>query len=275
MTDQLRPVLRYPGAKARVASWIVDHLPPHEIYIEPFFGAGSVLLSKPAAKVEVANDLDRRVVTFFKVLRDRPLELARAVEMTPFSRDEYALSDEETRDELETARRFLVRCWQSFGVKIGSGSGWDRSGASRGRSAIRLWRDIPDRLLTVADRLAGVYIEARPALDVIAHWSHDDALIYADPPYLRETRPNGDRLYRHELTTEDHIELLEALDRHPGPVVLSGYRCDLYDQRLAHWRREDKPARAYLNARRVESIWINPVAAARVAQPRLELTGVH
>jgi DNA adenine methylase len=63
------------------------------------------------------------------------------------------------------------------------------------------------------------------------------------------------------MTKDDHEELLDALEKHPGPVILSGYSHPLYDDRLKHWRRETKRAKAEAGAIREEVLWINPVAS--------------
>lgn len=84
-------------------------------------------------------------------------------------------------------------------------------------------------------------------------------MIYADPPYVLETRHG--RIYKHEMQEEDHIELLDVLDEHPGPVILSGYAHPLYDDRLSHWERETKIVTAEAAQYRTEVLWINPVAS--------------
>lgn len=67
-------------------------------------------------------------------------------------------------------------------------------------------------------------------------------------------------MYKHEMKLEDHIELLEILKEHPGPVILSGYNHELYEELLSDWKKEDKVSYAEAGATRTEVLWINPVA---------------
>ena len=53
-----RPVVRYYGGKAALAPWIIAHMPPHDVYVEPFGGGAAVLLQKSRSATEVYNDLD-------------------------------------------------------------------------------------------------------------------------------------------------------------------------------------------------------------------------
>jgi len=110
-------ILHYPGSKWSMADWIIEYMPEHETYLEPFFGSGAVLFNKPSSKIETVNDLDGQVVNLFRVIRDRPEELAEKIRWTPYSRQEYYDSYETTGDELEDARRFLIRCWMARGAK--------------------------------------------------------------------------------------------------------------------------------------------------------------
>lgn len=105
----MKPILKYPGAKWRLAPWIIEHLPAHESYIEPYFGSGAVFFNKERARVETINDLDSEVVNFFRVCRERTGELADAFALTPWSREERDMAYSHTDDELERARRFAIR----------------------------------------------------------------------------------------------------------------------------------------------------------------------
>ena len=110
----------------------------------------------------------------------------------------------------------------------------------------------------VANRLKNVQLEQQPAIQLIQRYKRPDVLIYADPPYLLSTRSG--RMYRHEMTDADHAELLNVLDEHPGPVLLSGYDNPMYNERLRHWHREERRVVAEAGQIRTEVLWINPVA---------------
>lgn len=114
----MKALLKYPGAKNRLASWIVSHIPPHKVYCEPFLGSGAVFLNKEPAYNEILNDIDDDIYNFFKVVRENPEEICRLIETTPYSRTEYSAAyiDEPVSD-LEYARRFAVKCWQGFRVR--------------------------------------------------------------------------------------------------------------------------------------------------------------
>ena len=90
-----RPALRYHGAKWRLAPWVIGHMPPHKVYVEPYGGAAGVLLRKPRSYSEVYNDLDGDIVTLFRVLRDpmRREALIEALTLTPYAREEFELAE--------------------------------------------------------------------------------------------------------------------------------------------------------------------------------------
>lgn len=210
--------------------------------------------------METINDIDGNVVNLFRMIREHGNELSALVQMTPWARDEYYASFEQTEVELEAARRFLVRCWQAFGAKVYSTPGWrhEAKGTLRA-STVSTWQQLPKRILAILDRLKNAQIENKPALELIPKYHYHDTLIYADPPYPLGTRHG--KMYAHEMTDDDHYELLEQLDRHPGPVLLSGYDCELYNERLRHWIRKTTKTLAEGGRERVEVLWLNPLAA--------------
>lgn len=264
MPSTSKQVLRYPGSKARLAQWIVSLFPKHDSYLEPFAGSAVVFFAKPRCRVEMLNDRDHRIANLFRVMRDRPEELARVVELTPWARVEYEESLIDEGDDLERARRFLVRCWQGFNASTTEDSGWYkicRTTTAVGDPEPHQWMSVPERIAAVAQRLAGVHIESRPALEVMAWARQPEVLIYADPPYL-----DVEGRYQHEMNRGDHEELLDALRGHPGPVVLSGYEHSLFDEGLAGWHKCCRAHRSLNTLARREVVWLNPVAVQQSAQ---------
>lgn len=273
-------VLRYPGAKWALAPWVVSHFPRHEAYVEPFFGSGAVLLRKPPSRSELVSDIDGRVVSFFRVLRDRPQDLARVLALTPYARAELhaarAELEQPTDDELARARRFAIVCWQTRGGSLSRRHpGWrfDIHGAAN-QSLAQTWASLPERIVAGAERMRLVAIDNRPALHVLdlARRRGSETLVYADPPYLGRTLASGQaaqqfRLYNHEMTLADHVELLDALDRHPGPVVLSAYPSELYSERLTGWYSILRTTLNQVNEQRTEVLWLNEVAGRHATLP--------
>lgn len=260
-------VLRYPGSKWSLAELIVEQFQPHYHYVEPFFGSGAVFFSKPRVPHEVINDRNSQVTNMFTVLRDHTEELCWALEMTPWSRDEYDQSDTLTGDPLEDARRFVVRCWQAHASDLAKKTGWKNRGPSqRAGGMSHRWNKVPDQLQTLALRLKDAEIENREALEVVERHSAEDCLIYADPPYPHSVRTQT--MYSDEMTDKEHLRLLDALLRHPGPVVVSGYAGTMYDEALAEWDRIDtKPPKVEKQAPRVEVLWVKPGATGGRSTP--------
>lgn len=263
-------IVRYHGGKVRIAPKIIGLFPVHDCYVEPFGGGAAVLLAKARARLEVYNDLDGDMVNLFRVLRARSDELARAVALTPFARSEHELAYEPTEDELERARRVLVRSHFGHGSSgIHRATGFRAAGLRAGTLPVHGWASMPRAVTETAERMRGVVIEQRPAVQVIAAHDGPSTLHYVDPPYLPTTRDPG-RDYRHEMTVEDHEALLSVLRACRGAVVLSGYASALYDAALSDWRRVEVKATADRAGKRVEVIWCNfhdwlPLAGNEVA----------
>ncbi|MFD3310092.1 DNA adenine methylase [Streptomyces sp. NPDC058694] len=252
----------YFGSKQRIADWIVSLLPAHEHYVEPFAGGLSVLLAKQTSRMETVNDLDSELMTFWRVLRDRPAELLRACMLTPHGRAELTATWDPTTDELELARRIWCRLAQGRSGTLRN-TGWrhyiDPAGSST--SMPGYLEAYALRLAAAAERLHSVSLDALPALDVIARYgARPNVLLYVDPPYLGTTRGWGNN-YRHELKTEaEHRALAAALADCRATVVLSGYHSPLYDELFDGWHRYEQTSmtgNATSAKDRTEVLWSN------------------
>ncbi|MDH0097495.1 DNA adenine methylase [Pseudomonas sp. GD04158] len=277
------PVIRYHGGKFRLAPWVIEHFPPHQVYVEPFGGAAGVLMQKARSHGEVYNDLDGDIVNLFRVLQNANQReaLAELLVLTPYARDEFELAWIYTEEPVERARRTVIRAQMGFGS----------AGASKGTTGFRidcyrqygtaqqLWARYPEQLAAIGKRLAGVLIENRPAIDIMLAHDSPQALHYVDPPYMHDTRVRGaqkGRYYRHELDDNQHAELLATLNQLQGMVVLSGYPSQLYMERLEGWTMNSTSARISAGRggdTRTECLWINPACMAALQQRGLPLEG--
>ena len=264
------------GGKAVLATRIVELLPLHDAYVEPFGGAANVLLTKRPSRLDVYNDVDEGLVGFFRVLRERADELAAALALTPYSRREFEVCRatwRSTDDELERARRWFVWTWQRFaGGQERSSWAADVLGRRNGSRSATFARRV-DELVEWARRFRHVQVESNDWRVVLERYDAPNACFYLDPPYLPETRSSGG--YAHELTREDHEELIGRVLELQAGVVLSGYDSRLYrGLEPAGFERFEFPCwtasgtgRNQSRSARLEVVW----RRGDVAQQRLEV----
>lgn len=279
MSAVTRPALRYHGGKFRLAPWILRFFPPHSAYVEPFGGAASVLLLKEPCAAECYNDLDDRIVRFFRVLRDptASAELQRRVALTPYARRTLEWSFGEPEDEVDAAHRLVVRSFMGHGSDSAtrtSRTGF-RARLTEGRGLpSHEWSNWSDAVPAFRARLARVLLDNDDAVRVIDRMDTAKTLIYCDPPYVHASRSamkgnssttNG---YRFEMSDADHVRLAERLHSARGMVVLSGYPSGLYDRLYHGWDRFDRPHVADRAAMRTEVVWLNPACAAALRRSR-------
>lgn len=255
------PPVRYMGAKWQLSKWIIDQIPPHQTYVEPFCGSAAVFFRKHPSNFEIINDLSGEIINFFKVLREQPDELIRMIELTPFSLSEYRSAWELIEEPIERARRFYVRSLQSFNGDTSTQSGWRRykPGKARGRSAVAEWCRL-DGLRNAVERLKHAQIDNMPALECIKRYDAPDTFFYIDPPYVHSTRESLRHKYRHEMTNDDHKELAALLNNIKGMALVSGYASSLYDELYPGWSVTTKTNTTSGNGVSVEYLWHSPNA---------------
>lgn len=267
----MKPAIQYPGSKVMLSERIAGLFPRHGSYVEPYFGSGAVLLAKAPVAVERVNDVNGDLVHFYRTLRDPATRYALidALVFTPYAREEVQLAQQPLEDlgsdsanDVERARRFMVRMNQTY---VGGNGGWTATTkASSGHSNASKWNNYRTRIHAVAERLQNVQIDRTDALDVLVQVARADdprLAVYADPPYLSESR-NGSR-YLSEVDVDHHVRMLAILQELPGPVVLSGYPSTLYDEALSTWhrialnRKASSSAGKGSTATRTEVLWCN------------------
>lgn len=272
---RLRAPIRWFGGKGLMLGKLLPLIPPHDIYVEVFGGGASLLLAKEPSKLEVYNDLDSGLVNLFRVLRDPEKfeRFHRLVSLTPFSREEfyiYRKNWNEPEDDVERAHRFFVVARMSFSGIFGNS--WHYSLTSRAK-ATSAYLSAIDMLPEIHRRIMPVQIEHDDFRKIIERYDTPETFFYLDPPYIHATRRGGK--YRHEMTEDDHRDLVDLLLRIKGKAMLSGYRHPIYEPlEQAGWQRLDfrvacsaagrtrltgikGPGAALKHQPRIESVWLN------------------
>jgi DNA adenine methylase len=274
----MKSLLGYYGGKAGpVGAWIAAQLPPHDIYVEPFGGMCGILMQKRPSRVEVYNDQSKALHNLLTVVREQPDNLRELLAMTPYSRAEFERCVRLVQQAppafaaLEWARATYVVLAMSRNGSLGNTS-FSFGGAKYKGSVADAFANGQERIPSVAERLRRVELECGDWLRICQQWDGVHTLLYLDPPYLPEARNSRDN-YSEELRRGGHIELLDWVLGTKSAVLISGYRNDLYREALEEqggWARRDFLTVAHTSAQRnkasrasrVESLWLNPRAAA-------------
>jgi len=254
--------IKYHGGKSYLAKRIVAMMPAHACYLEAFAGGLSVLFAKDGEGVaEFVNDLHGDLTNFWRVLRDEFDAFHRIISCTPLSEIEFKENSRSDRP-VDRAVHYFVRARQSRqGLRRDYCTPTKRlrQGMNENVSA---WLTAVDGLPEIHQRLRRVEIWNRSAVDAIKKLDRLDLLVYADPPYVHETRSTTGEYGQFEMTTAQHVELLECLSGMQGKFLLSGYRCELYDDYAAThgWRCDEfelpnNASSKATKARKIECIW--------------------
>lgn len=227
--------LKYFGGKKKLLKTLLALIPKHTIYVEPFCGSASLFFAKPPSPIEVINDKDEAIINFFRVLREHPDELVRAVELTPYSRKEHEIAvatlDDKNLPPVERARRLVIAINQSFsGIYNGS---WSYTFVPS-RNCPDVWNKLPEKIRLAALRLKRAHIECGDFEEVMVRWDSEDTFFYLDPPYPIVVYQEG---YRIKMEMHDHLRLLRLLKRLKGKWLLSTYENPLYDRELKGYRK--------------------------------------
>ena len=285
MQQRLRSPVTWFGGKGCFRRKLYPLLPEHTAYVEPFGGAASVLIGKEPVDIEVYNDLDEGLFNFFSVISNHmlfPHFWARVCHL-PYSRELYNECQNTwyaTHDPLERAVRWYVVARQSFSGEFGCSWGSCISVSNHGKiETTSSWTSAIKSLPEIHERLQRVQIEHADFRDIIRRYQGPGYLCYCDPPYVSSTRRSGS--YIHEMTDQDHRDLVELLLQYNGAVVLSGYPNALYAPLEADgWQRLEfdscctacgrtkATAHKRKQLARKECVWLNKTAIANKVTTR-------
>lgn len=209
-------------------------------------GLSWTLANDPEGYSEVVNDVCGEITNFWNVMADDGLfaRFQRKISACPFTEFNFnkALSESENCRTLAArgfhfsdqaavhyAWCFFIRARMSMAARMRNFTPLSRNRVRRGMNEQAAgWLSSVDGLAEVHARLRRVVILNRDALAVLKEQDGPKTLFYVDPPYLHETRTAKD-VYNHEMTAEQHKNLLLALASVKGKFLLSGYQSKLYD----------------------------------------------
>ncbi|HRH50462.1 MAG TPA: DNA adenine methylase [Panacibacter sp.] len=265
---KISPPFGYFGSKNRIALELCNALPPHNCWVEVFCGSAALTLRKNPAPIEIINDIDKNIINLFEQLRDNHWELCNKIELTPYAEDELrnARIKKNKLSDLERARRFLVQSMMAingiFGEERGGFSYSDSYSRNGHDARVNRWKNLPERLKLVVERLRNVRIENKDAKKLMLRYIYRPAtLLYLDPPYFAE-RTNG---YNKDANDEQfHIEILNLAEKARCMVFISSYENELYNRLLTEkkgWGKKiietstkDSKGQSHV---RTEVIWMN------------------
>lgn len=251
MKREMKTPISYYGGKQQMLPHILPKIPAHTIYVEPFFGGGAVFWGKPQSPIEIVNDINNRLITFYKVLKYDFEALFEKADETFHARAQHKESGElyksqidEITDPVGCAWAVWVQTNMSFATKIGGTFGYDRSGSS----SSKLFNKKKNLTDAYQERMKRVTIESYDVIKVIKTYDAPDTFFYLDPPYV-----SSDQGHYAGYTEDNFRELLELCSTMKGKFLLSSYPEALlleYRDRLG-WKSEDHEKNLAVSQRKV------------------------
>ena len=221
--QMLNSPFKWVGGKSRLRKPILDLLPEHTCYVEPFAGAAWVLFGKPPSEVEVLNDLDQELIAFFRAVKEKPEELMASFEWELVSRAEFerlANLEPTQLTDVQRAHRFYYLIMAGWGGELN----YPRFQTSitdggHGNRLIGALETLHERIRPIHNRLRTVIIENLDWRDCINRYDRPGTIMYVDPPY-----PGNGCNYAHNMRDwESHHELAERLHKTKCKWILSSY----------------------------------------------------
>ena len=207
----MQPYLRYPGGKSRIAKKIVAKLPPHETYVEPMVGGGSVYFAKERSTKEIISDIDTSLMNFY---RDLKAGKVKRCNMTPNKTKFERIRAKSKKNSSLSSCEYLYLNKLSYGGKMGTTMDPAAKIKCKGKKA-KTCGVASKNHETYSERLNKTRIESGDFKKKISKHDSKDTLFYLDPPYVTKTTDyyrNGEQAPQ---------EMKKTVDKIKGKFVLS------------------------------------------------------
>jgi len=216
--------ITYYGGKQKLLSTILSKIPDHNLYCEPFLGGAAVFFGKQPSEVEVINDTNKELINFYRVCKERFLDLQSLVRVTLHSRKAHQdanviYANPHLFTDVQRAWAVWVMSSQSFSSILDGSWGYDKGKRTTTRKITSKREQFNEDL---AIRLQDAQIECADALYIITSRDTDRSFFYCDPPYF-----NSDCGHYDGYSIEDFEKLLKTLAGIKGKFLLSSYQWSL------------------------------------------------
>ncbi len=216
----MKTPISYYGGKQMLAPLILELMPEHKIYCEPFLGGAAVYFAKKPSQVEVINDTNSELINFYEVVKNDFTALEREIAITLHSRTKHRqaqviYANPDMFDRIKRAWAVWMLANISYGCKLDGVFGYDRSGTTSKKLANKRKGFTEE----YAIRLQNTQIECCDALRIIRSRDTVETFFYIDPPYV-----GADQGHYDGYSQDDFDNLLTLLEEIKGKFLLSSYR---------------------------------------------------
>lgn len=206
-----------------MAEWIIDKMPSHKKYVEPFFGGGHVFWQKGTVSENVINDINGNLINMYRVIADEEMvkDLKQKMRDCVYSRELFDEYLKWYNDPNFVFMPKVMRAYIYLYLNKVSFNGEFNHFASR-PDASNLYNieskiDIIHRKL----RAGNTVIEKAHFRDILEKYDSPDTLFYLDPPYWVTTQTQGKDYYEKTMNMKEHMELRDAVAKLKGKWLMS------------------------------------------------------
>jgi DNA adenine methylase len=265
----IRPAVKYHGGKYRIRQWILDQLPKHKIYMEPFGGTASILLNKKPSPIEIYSDCEYSIYNLMKILRDSSENFIKEIQKIKYEKSQYLEMRTIYRSNEFKSLDSLKQAVITYSVRRMSRGGlggtfcWSKRMYAGGRipAEIHGWNTMLKELPKISERLKGVEIIHDDWKSVVQKYDNENAVAYLDPPYPETTRVFKTAFLK-EMTIKEHTEMIKFLRKAKSKILVSSYPSKLYNDLFNGWKCLEKKAANHsshekIKEKKTECLWVN------------------
>ncbi len=222
----------YPGGKGSSYQKIINQIPPHKVFIEPFLGGGAVMANKLPAMLNIGVDINENVLSLTAG------SIATSSDACRHTPPEMAMGAAIARNGITAVPPEMAM------------------GAATARNGITA---VPPEMAMGAATARNYLFMCADAVEFLREYQFTgNEFIYCDPPYLMSTRKQQRAIYAHEFATEaEHTSLLTLLREIPCKIALSGYFSELYADMLRGWHTYTFESQTRSGKTATEWLWMN------------------